>query len=96
METATHMSRVHVIISGDVQGVGFRAWAMHLAKELHLVGWVTNREDDTVEVVAEGEKLDLVDFANQCHKGPELAAVKTVDIQWEKPTGEFMSFEVVY
>lgn len=90
------MKRVHLIISGDVQGVGFRSWVLRVARELGLVGWVTNREDDTVEIVAEGKQLDLEDLLARCRRGPELAVVKAVDVRWEQATGEFMSFVVIY
>lgn len=90
------MKRVHIIISGDVIGVGFRAWALRAARELNLTGWIKNREDDTVEIVAEGKQLDLEDILARCRRGPELAVVKSVDVRWEEATGEFLSFEVVY
>jgi acylphosphatase len=90
------MKRVHLIISGDVIGVGFRAWVLHYAQSKKLVGWVRNREDDVVEVVAEGERVDLEEFLKRCHYGPELAVVKKIGITWEKPSSKFMDFEVIY
>lgn len=50
------MKRARLVIFGDVQGVGFRAWAVRQAKELGLVGWVKNREDDTVGGSGRGAK----------------------------------------
>ncbi len=90
------MKRVRLIIFGDVVGVGFRAWALRVTKGLSLVGWVTNKQDDTVEIVAEGTREHLEDFLAQCRRGPELAVVKDVDVKWEDATNEFVSFEVVY
>ena len=52
------MKRIHLIISGDVQGVGYRAWTKRQAKDLGIVGWVKNREDKAVELVGEGEEQD--------------------------------------
>lgn len=88
--------RVHLVISGDVQGVGYRTWARKQARDLGLVGWVKNREDGTVEVVAEGEKKDLEEFIKQCQHGPDVAWVENLEVIWEKSTGEFVEFEVVY
>ncbi|MDP1722201.1 MAG: acylphosphatase [Candidatus Gottesmanbacteria bacterium] len=97
------MKRVHLIISGDVQGVGYRAWVDQASlgktrdkQEKSITGWVKNREDGAVEVVAEGEKKDLEDLIGACHKGPEVAFVEKIQVEWEKATGEFMGFEVVY
>ena len=90
------MKRVHLIISGDVQGVGYRAWAVGQAKELSLTGWVKNREDGAVEVVVEGERSDLEEFIKRSQHGPEVAWVEKVDVQWSNGTGEYLRFEVVY
>ncbi|HUD20089.1 MAG TPA: acylphosphatase [Patescibacteria group bacterium] len=90
------MKRVHLVVSGDVQGVGFRAWARRQAKELGLTGWVKNREDDTVEIVSEGAKDRLDEFVKLCQSGPEISWVERVDITWENATNEFLEFEVLY
>lgn len=90
------MKRVHLIISGDVQGVGFRAWVRGQAKELNLMGWVKNREDGAVEIAAEGKKEDLEVLIKHCKKGPDVAWVEHVDVSWKKASYEFVSFEVVY
>ncbi len=90
------MKRVHLIISGDVQGVGFRAWAKHQAKELGLTGWVKNREDGAVEVVTEGIKEQLDEFVKRCQTGPDVSWVERVDATWGHATSEFLEFEVLY
>lgn len=88
------MVRVHLIISGDVQGMGFRAWARSQAQQLGLTGWVKNRDDGSVEIVAEGAKVE--EFIKRCQKGSEVAWVDKVNVEWQQATGEFMRFEVVY
>lgn len=88
------MKRVHVIISGDVVGVGFRSWVRGRAKNLGITGWVKNRDDDTVEIMAEGK--DLEKFVKECRRGPDVAWVKDIDATWTEATGEFVSFEVLY
>ena len=90
------MKRVHAIISGDVIGVGYRSWAKRQAKQLGLSGWVKNREDDTVELVAEGPEEKLQAFIKQCHRGPDVAWVKKVDWIWQEAPAEFADFEVLY
>ncbi|MBI5619897.1 acylphosphatase [Candidatus Gottesmanbacteria bacterium] len=90
------MQRVRLIISGDVVGVGYRAWALRAAQSKGLVGWVKNRQDRTVELVAEGPRQDLEELVKQCQHGPEVAWVEKVDAEWGKATGEFMGFAVVY
>lgn len=88
------MKRVHLIISGDVQGIGFRAWAKEAARKLDLIGWVRNRDDGAVELVAEGSEANLNEFIALCHKGPEVAWVTDVKTEWGKATGEFINFEI--
>lgn len=90
------MKRIHLIISGDVQGVGFRAWAQRLAQDRHLNGWVKNRDDGAVEIVAEGNRAVLENFVKVCQHGPEVAWVERVDSRWETATGEFVAFRVIY
>ncbi len=94
------MQRVHLIISGNVQGVGFRSWTKWQAKKLGLTGWVKNRDDATVELVAEGLEEQLKELVKRCHKGPGSPAggalVKHVDVLWLDATGEYDIFEVVH
>lgn len=90
------MKRVRAIISGDVIGVGFRSWVRRLAQDNHLNGWVTNREDKTVELVAEGTREALETLIAACNRGPDVSWVEHVEVKWEKETGEFVSFEVLY
>lgn len=74
------MKRVHLFVSGRVQGVFFRAHTRDLAQRLELLGFVRNLPDGRVEVVAEGpaEKLqELIDF---CHHGPPSAHVTQAEI----------------
>jgi len=90
------LSRVHVLISGRVQGVAFRYYVERWADELELTGWVRNLDDGRVEVVAEGKKDGLDELVTRLRRGPRLAVVEDVDIVWEEPTGEFRDFRVTY
>ncbi len=90
------MKRVRLIISGDVVGVGYRAWVVRRAQGLGLTGWVKNREDGAVEIVAEGKKEKLDELIKYCKHGPDVAWVERVEITWLRETGEFFNFTVVY
>lgn len=86
--------RLSAIVHGRVQGVGFRFFAQRRASELGVTGYVRNRWDGTVEVVAEGEEDVVRRFLGGLRMGPRSAVVDRVDIQWEDYTGEFKYFEV--
>lgn len=92
----TDRKRVHLFITGDVVGVGFRAWMVRQAKQLGLTGWVKNSAHDTVEVVAQGSQDKLKLLIEYSHQGPEVAWVEKVEEKWEKETGEFREFSIVY
>jgi len=86
----------HVIISGGVQGVWFRANTKQKAEELGLTGWVRNTNDGCVEAVFEGEERQLEEMIKWCHKGPSLANVKKVEVKKQKPSNEFYDFSIRY
>ena len=91
-----NMKRVHLIVSGRVQGVCYRMYAVDEARRLGVTGWVRNLLDRTVEVVAEGEKQALGEFLDWCRNGPQFASVTGVKAEYSEATGEFESFEIVY
>ncbi len=86
--------RIHIQIQGRVQGVFFRASSREKAHALGLTGWVRNRADRQVEIVAEGPREQLEALLTWCRAGPLLARVKSVETGWSGSTGEFSSFEV--
>jgi protein-L-isoaspartate(D-aspartate) O-methyltransferase len=71
--------RLHVLVRGRVQGVGFRWFVRETARDLGLAGWVRNRPDGTVEVAAEGSAVTLERLRDELRKGPPGAAVTSVD-----------------
>ncbi len=81
-------------IHGKVQGVFFRDTSQNKAKELNLSGWVKNASDETVEIIAEGEDMDLRKFVEWCKYGPDHAEVEKVDVWWHDVTGEFNDFMI--
>jgi len=87
-------TRVHIIISGRVQGVAFRFFAEKRAVALAVAGWVRNLSNGSVEIMAEGDRANLELFVDELRKGPRLALVEDVDVIWEDYTGEFQNFSV--
>jgi acylphosphatase len=86
--------RLHLRIHGRVQGVFFRVSTREFALGLGLSGWVRNRADGTVEVVAEGPRDAISALEEWCHRGPEMAAVSRVEATVEEPVGMEMKFDV--
>jgi len=88
--------RLHARVYGRVQGVNFRYYTQREANNLGLTGWVANRFDGSVEVVAEGEKSVIQHFLAFLHKGPPSARVDRVEVDWGDAMDEFNSFRVRY
>lgn len=86
--------RLNCLISGDVQGVGFRWSARERALDLGVTGYVRNLDDGRVEIVAEGTEPSVEAFKDFCYRGPHGGTVAQVEISEQTPTGEFDSFEV--
>lgn len=84
--------RVHVFVSGRVQGVFFRSNTKGKAEELCLTGWVRNLADGRVEAVFEGEEENVGKMLQWCRKGPEYARVNGVEVIPEHYKGEFNIF----
>ena len=86
--------RVHVIVEGRVQGVGFRAFVVDQANRLGVKGWVRNQWNGTVEVVAEGDHAVLEKMIVALREGPRASYVKNLDLEWQTATGEFYQFSM--
>ncbi|PKN70485.1 MAG: acylphosphatase [Deltaproteobacteria bacterium HGW-Deltaproteobacteria-12] len=90
------MKRVHVYISGYVQGVCFRAATRRAAADRNLTGWVRNTDDGRVEALFEGEDLQIDKMLAWCQDGPPAARVKKVTTLEEQYTGGFTDFSIRY
>lgn len=93
-ENSPQIARLHATIHGRVQGVGFRAFVESNGINLGLTGWVRNRWNGSVEVVAEGERQNLEKFLAILRRGPRAASVSDVAYEWQEATGEFSYFYV--
>lgn len=82
------------IITGRVQGVGYRQFVRHHATRLHLTGWVRNRADNSVEVVASGPQAAVTTLLDLLRQGPPHARVTTVGEDWSPRTGLPDGFEI--
>jgi acylphosphatase len=89
-------TRVHVLISGRVQGVWYRASTKQKADELGLTGWVKNTAEGNVEAVFEGEKARVDEMITWCWTGPPRAQVTDIKILPSHHEETFTSFVVLY
>ena len=87
-------ARIHAVVKGVVQGVGFRFFVVHAARRYNLAGWVRNLGDGSVEVVAEGDNGLLNEFVGDLKVGPPAARVTNVIVTPANYTGEFDRFDV--
>ncbi|MDX2020341.1 MAG: acylphosphatase [Deltaproteobacteria bacterium] len=88
------VQRLHAVVVGRVQNVGFRATTHEQALRLKLAGWVRNRHEGTVEVVAEGHPNILNEFLAFLRQGPRTAHVVRVDATWGPAEGAPQPFAV--
>jgi acylphosphatase len=84
--------RAHAVVTGRVQGVGFRYTTVDQARRLGVCGWVRNRPDGSVEVEVEGERAGVEALVRFLHRGPPGARVEDVVLRWEPHRGELGPF----
>jgi acylphosphatase len=90
------VERLHAVIHGEVQGVGFRYFLTREAQARGLRGWVRNRSDGGVELVAEGERANLDQLLAAAREGPSHARVDGVDARWSEAKGGLGPFDLTY
>jgi len=88
--------RAEILVSGLVQGVGFRYFVVRNAQELGVTGYTKNLFTGEVLTVVEGEKSLIENLFNLLKIGPSYANVKSANIVWSKNKNEFKNFEVRY
>jgi len=89
-------ARIRITVYGMVQGVGFRYFTLRLAKKLKLGGYVQNRNNGNVEVVAEGEKHNLLRLVEELRIGPPGSSVDNLHVKWEDPKNDFNEFRILH
>jgi acylphosphatase len=93
MSTDSHR-RLHVFFSGTVQGVGFRYTVLTAAGSHPVTGWVRNRSDGRVEMLAEGTESALEKFLSDI-QSQMSGYIDSIQRTWEAPTSEFGNFKIV-
>ncbi len=88
-------SRLHIFVSGKVQGVYFRQNTSYKAQELNIMGWVRNLRDGRVESVLEGERENINKLLDWCNDGPKNAIVTDIEIINEPYRKEFSDFQIL-
>ncbi|HAW49878.1 TPA: acylphosphatase [bacterium] len=86
----------HILVSGLVQGVFFRANTKDVARSLGLVGWVRNLKNGKVEVYAEGKEEDIKRLVEWCRRGPRGARVSDIKVEYGNTQDGLDRFEVRY
>jgi acylphosphatase len=82
------MSAKRLVISGRVQGVGYRQWMVEAARGIGVSGWVRNRPDGSVEALVAGDTAAVEELLRACRRGPRLAVVTQIDEQLADPPEE--------
>lgn len=90
-----NIERLHAIVQGFVQGVGFRFFVYRAGLDLQLHGWVRNRINGNVEILADGPKKKLDAFLEDIRKGPQMAQVVKVDVEWQKSKNDLSPFIIL-
>ena len=88
-------AQLHALVDGQVQGVGYRYFVKNTADALALTGWVRNKWDGRVEVLAEGPREALEKLLEKLRRGPSSAFVSDVKIDWNPSSGAYTRFNVV-
>ncbi len=88
------MIRADIVVTGDVQMVGFRTFIKNLADSLNIKGYAKNLDDGSVSIVCEGEKNNIEELVNEIRgKPPSFASIGDISVEYAEYTGEFVSFE---
>ena len=88
------MKGVEIKVYGQVQGVFFRQGVKDVAEKFGLTGWVSNGDDGSVKIMAEGEEENLQKLIEWCKMGTSSARVEPVQVYWSEAEDEFSRFEI--
>ena len=90
------MKKIHIVVTGKVQGVGFRYWLYQIANEKNVYGWVKNKNTNEVEAVLIGEDKNVDELIKLVRKGPSSARVKNLNIQNYQKEYLRKSFDILH
>lgn len=94
MKSTAEETRCHITVRGRVQGVGYRNFALQTARRLGIKGWVRNRINGTVEIVAQGQRPVVEAYLKALRRGPAMAYVTAVETEWQPPQPDEGIFRV--
>jgi len=87
---------VHILVSGNVHGVGFRQYVKYHAKKLNVAGWITNLPNGKVEAVFQGPENGVMEMVKVSKRGPFLADVENVEVDWNhKVDTDIIDFQII-
>jgi acylphosphatase len=89
-------AQAHIIVSGLVQGVGYRFFAQRQARHLNLKGWVKNLYTGEVEILAEGERSRIELLIKALRTGNPYANVRNIQLNWQPFTGKYTGFDITF
>jgi len=87
--------RLHAIVEGRVQGVGFRYFTQENAIKLGVTGWIRNLWNGNVEVTAEGPREEVEKLLQAITRGPRAGTTRNVKVDWQRATGDFDRFRII-
>ena len=88
--------RIHIFLTGKVQGVFFRQATKVVAIKNNVTGWVKNLENGEVEILLEGDDKNVNSVIDWCRNGPANSRVDEIKIKQEEFSGQYSNFEVLY
>jgi acylphosphatase len=89
-------AQAHIIVSGLVQGVGYRFFTQRQARYLNLKGWVKNLYTGEVEILAEGERSRIELLIKALRTGNQYANVRNIQLNWQPFTGKYTGFDITF
>jgi len=92
----SEIRRIHVIVTGRVQGVGYRFFVQQVAATHHLSGFIKNQGDGSVLLEAQGPETAIHKFLEILKTGPRLARVESIAVNWIEPVHDSQDFQIRY
>lgn len=88
------VERLRAVVSGRVQGVGFRMFVLEAARRHKCMGWVRNLPDGRVETEAEGDENALMELLTELYRGPVISRVDDIDVTWSSGEQTYEDFQI--
>ena len=86
----------HIVVSGMVQGVGYRYFVMRIARRMELTGWVRNLQSGEVEIEVEGARGLIETLIKELQTGNSWAVVRDIQVHFKKFQGKYTGFDITF